>query len=199
VSADSLAGTYTGSYYYSVGGPWVISQDTEYVANTDSTTCMAFLSGAINYCCIPSCCAVTFYTTYYSCNTAPPANGFNQFYSGDSLKIIIDSVPQPFPNPPKSYRFFGKRISGKVPVGIQTFPLSEVKYYPSPADDILNLEFSSPAVSIRIYNALGELMMSLVLRDKDVRLDVKEWRNGIYFLRAELLSGGLTKSFLIHR
>ena len=193
VPTDSLAGTYVGKYYYAnpLTNPWTITQDTIFVSWADSTICklLAYYPSGGSY-------GGYYYTNYYSCNGAPPYNYFMKFYSMDSLKWIDDSVPQPWPNQPYSQRFFGKRISGHLPLGINVYKQQEIKILPIPASDKISVivdKLYNPHL-ITIQNYVGQTVIKIPFSKEVVISDLPQ---GCYFLLISLDSGEVYKTKFI--
>src|SRR3989344_338405 len=199
VPADSLEGTYAGNYMYSSppGSAWMVMPDTFYIANVDSVNCVVNANDSYI-----STGNVYYYSTYFSCNSTPPTNYFTQFYNLDSLRVIDDSVPQPWPNPSYSVRFYGKRI-GPLPIGIKGNKEKEelIKVWPNPTSGFLsiNTQDIKGQVKISIVNAVGEEIKKQhkELKNNLYELDVSDLPEGIYLLRIETEKGIMTKKVVV--
>src|ERR1051326_5614706 len=154
--ADSLRGEYVGLYYYASPptNPWIIAGDTLFVTNIDSANCLIQANFVIHNVSFGG----NYYTNYYSCNGIEPSNYYSKFYSGDSIKRIDDNVPQPPPNPPQSMRFYGKRISNKTAGVSEQLSNEQVKVFPNPCYDVLNIESKMKIKEITIADLLGREM-----------------------------------------
>lgn len=60
----------------------------------------------------------------------------------------------------------------------------EFSVYPNPATDILQIETRTPAVSIEIYNASGQLIQVEKVSSSYLSLDIHNYPSGTYLLRA---------------
>ena len=185
VPADSLLGIYEGEYWYAnpSTSTWVVTIDTVYVYTVDTINCKASVSGAMIG--LP-----TIYTTYYSCNSPTPSNGYTLFFNEDSLKMIYDDMPQPPPNPHSiSDRFYGKRIPGTTYVGLAEHKRNEeIEIFPNPVREVLNirLPLEKGGGHINIYNIEGQNVKSLEIRSDNIDnpfiLDIRSLAEGFYFL-----------------
>src|ERR1051325_12173514 len=139
--ADSLLGTYAGQYWLAnpATSPWVTMPDTLFVQNIDSINCKidAYNSHfSVGY----SSASGGYYTVYFSCNDSTSPNNSIKFYSGDSIRMIYDNLPQPPPNPPYSFRFYGKRISNKTADVHEQLSNEMVKVFPNPCSNVLTID-----------------------------------------------------------
>lgn len=196
VPADSLTGTYAGQYWYAnpATNPWVITNDTTYVTNVDTINCKASVNGAILG--MP-----TMYTTYYSCNSSIPSNGYTLFFYDDSLKMIYDNVPQSPPNPPISFRFYGKRISSQISGIYELVDNTQLQIYPNPCYGLLNIECKilSEETLITITDILGmEINKLKVQKEEKIQVDVSYLKKGIYFLQFKTAKATLTKKIIVN-
>lgn len=197
VPADSLTGTYAGQYWVAnpSTNPWIITPDTLFVSNVDSTNCTQLdnsshiLGGSSIY-----------YTDYYSCNSPAPTNGYVKFYSGDSVRLIADNVPQQPPNSPWSWRFFGKRISNKT-VGINELMRNEQIYVcPNPSGGVFQIVNSKyQTLKLDIYNIIGEVIYSSSDINSHIKIDLSNKQNGVYFLRIETINEIVTTKIIINK
>lgn len=208
VPADSLPGTYAGQYWYAnpSSNPWVITADTAYVTNIDSLNCVlqAYTS---TFTITGTPPAATYYTDYYSCNSIAPINSYSKFYNVDSLRIIFDNIPQPFPNPPISMRFYGKRISNKT-AGVKEFiNINQILIFPNPTSGVSNLkirEFENLKMnSIGIYNVYGKKIYSAadfqINSSSNLQINLSEVPNGVYFLHIISEEGRAVKKVIVSR
>ena len=77
-------------------------------------------------------------------------------------------------------------------VGIEEQETLSIRLYPSPAKDQVSLQFESAHIpqSIQIFNATGQLMHTeKVLGRMQIQLNVSEYANGIYTVRARFENG----------
>jgi hypothetical protein len=52
--------------------------------------------------------------------------------------------------------------------------------YPNPATDVVNIRSEKPAQTIRVYNAMGTLVLELKGQSSNVQLNTQEWSSGLY-------------------
>lgn len=72
------------------------------------------------------------------------------------------------------------------PLGIEDVINKSLKVYPNPAFNILNIELSDnfhEDTPIVIYDGLGRVVREIVIQGKQQKIDVSNWKPGIYFLR----------------
>ena len=72
-----------------------------------------------------------------------------------------------------------------------------VVFYPNPVKDLLTIRYPRKGNStVTIYNIIGDkVMQKTMVDDTELRLDVSELQNGIYFLSYEFDGKMLTKRF----
>ncbi|NVO03565.1 MAG: T9SS type A sorting domain-containing protein, partial [Bacteroidetes bacterium] len=180
--ADSLPGTYAGQYWYAnpATSSWVITQDTEFITNIDSTNCILYGNGPIDYSLGGYYC-----TNYYSCNSCTYTL---KFYNGDSIHAIYDNMPQPFPDPPISKRFYGKRISSNTVGVYDLLKEKQISIYPNPVNEIVNIDYKvydEKETEIIIIDLMGRVLKirKLKVENRIITIDVSDLKSGIYFLK----------------
>jgi len=60
-----------------------------------------------------------------------------------------------------------------------------ISVFPNPADQYVYLEADKPISSIRVLNNTGQEVMNRTFKDKSLKLDISEMKQGIYFLFIE--------------
>ena len=72
-----------------------------------------------------------------------------------------------------------------------------VTFYPNPVKDMLTIRFPRKGNStVTIYNIIGDKVLSKrMVDDTELRLDISELQNGMYFLSYEFDGKILTKRF----
>jgi len=73
-------------------------------------------------------------------------------------------------------------------LSIEESNTSEIKLFPIPTTEILNIESSLPIEEVMVYNLLGEVNISAYMYKNEISLDVTSLEPGIYFLRLSLNS-----------
>lgn len=85
-------------------------------------------------------------------------------------------------------------------IGIETENDSQLKTYPNPASEILNIEFpNSGAGLVRIFSMQGKLLLTSGLKEGYSQLDLKLLPNGIYLLEVEHTSRIHHKKIIIRK
>jgi len=196
--ADSLQGMYAGISYLKTSPylPWSSGIDTFYMNNIDSINCMIYstdVSGFHNgngY----------YYSDYYSCNGVSPSNSYMKFYSGDSVRIIEDSIPQPPPTQPIWRRFFGRRINNKV-TGIENIQKANTfSVSPNPTSGVFNVQMSKyENAQINIYDVLGACVYQHMGTSANFQIDLSAAKSGIYFLQLKTSEGVAVKKVVVSK
>jgi hypothetical protein len=75
---------------------------------------------------------------------------------------------------------------------------SEIKIFPNPAGESINIESSDKIFSTRIYNLMGEKIREINLDDSYYQIDVTSLSNGIYFFEIETQSRTVTRKIIIN-
>ena len=73
-------------------------------------------------------------------------------------------------------------------LSIEESNTSEIKLFPIPTTEILNIESSLPIEEVMVYSLLGEVNISAYMNKNEISLDVASLEPGIYFLRLSLNS-----------
>ncbi|MBS1647307.1 MAG: T9SS type A sorting domain-containing protein [Bacteroidetes bacterium] len=196
VPSDSLNGVYAGKFWYMNNSPWVITNDTLYMTNIDSSNCshLGYFKDSTIY----FVSTAKYFTDYFSCNTPPPTNFFMKFYSLDSVKWIANNQPQPAPNfNTISQRFYGKRIGPyHSTTSIKHFFSDELlSFYPNPVNKILNVEKSdfNKNEEITIFDILG----NEVLKSKEKQIDISTLPNGMYYIHSQTICNFVNKKIIV--
>ena len=199
VPADSLTGTYAGQYWLAnpATSPWVITSDTVYISNIDSTNCTELDNS--NHFGGNS----TYYTDYYSCNSLAPTNDYVKFYGGDSIRFIADNETQPPPNNPLSWRFYGKRINNKIEGVNELNDIKiQVQVYPNPSSGVFVIKNKTLNITnVEIYNMFGESVYQVVTNqamNEPETIDLSKVDKGVYLLQIKTLQGVIEKKIIIN-
>lgn len=88
-------------------------------------------------------------------------------------------------------------------VGINETNKAAMDIYPNPATDLLTVKLNSPdgAVTLRLYNILGDAVMTDVLNSNGIiqkTYDVRDLPKGTYILNATLHNSSFTKKIVIY-
>ena len=85
------------------------------------------------------------------------------------------------------------RLVKNVSLSTNQFYKSNIKVYPNPASDILNIESQEEVNHIEIFDLLGKQILSF----KGAKnIDVSGLQNGIYLLKINTEKGSLTEKFI---
>jgi PKD repeat protein len=86
-------------------------------------------------------------------------------------------------------KVYSETIIISVVTNVKENSIGEIKAYPLPAGDILNIEYESPAdfeTSVILYNVAGQFLLdkkvSLITGLNHINLDVSDFKPGIYIL-----------------
>ncbi len=77
---------------------------------------------------------------------------------------------------------------------------SNMKVYPNPTNDILNVEGSELNIQhIEVYNNMGQLVFADEVNRAQVQLNVADYKAGMYFIRMMTDQGIVTKKFQVNK
>lgn len=184
IPADSLVGIYCGEKWKAdpAGSPWVITIDTIRVYYIDSTICQAKWWAATN-----SSQNFTYCTDYFSCYNANPQSPYMKFYNVDSVRIINDYYPQPYPNPPTAHRLYGKRIPGSNgTVGITETPgEGRINIFPNPGKGMVTIDYPENFTSYELFDIHGNRLIcnSIDPQLSTHKFDFSFLPSGMYMIR----------------
>lgn len=85
-------------------------------------------------------------------------------------------------------------------LSITNFELDDLKLYPNPATNEVNLEWNTTdVVTVRVFNTLGKLMFysKNVNLSSTYKIDSSSFQSGIYFVKLNSSKGELTKKLII--
>lgn len=85
------------------------------------------------------------------------------------------------------------RISENL--GSESFDASSFKYYPNPAENILNLSYDEEISEITFFNLLGQKVLSKTIKEHKPQIDISNLPSGSCLMRAT--SDGNSKTFKI--
>ena len=73
-----------------------------------------------------------------------------------------------------------------------SFAVSNVKLYPNPTSNVLNIESLGAIQTISVYNVLGQEVINKALNSTSTSLDVSSLNSGIYVVKTVV--DGVTSS-----
>jgi len=65
----------------------------------------------------------------------------------------------------------------------QDFDMTQFTYYPNPVIDLLNISYSQDMTSVKVFNMVGQQLMSKVINASTTQLDMSRYANGAYFIQ----------------
>ena len=65
----------------------------------------------------------------------------------------------------------------------QDFDMSQFSYSPNPVNDILNLSYSQDMNSVKVYNMVGQELMTKQVNANTAQIDLSNFANGAYFIQ----------------
>lgn len=87
------------------------------------------------------------------------------------------------------------KVELKAPVGVNDLASANIKVYPNPAKDILNIEGGIETVCF--YNALGQECSKQNAEDGKFSVDVSSWSKGIYIIEVASMTGEINRGKVI--
>jgi Secretion system C-terminal sorting domain len=74
----------------------------------------------------------------------------------------------------------------RIPLSTQNFSALNIKMYPNPATNVLNIEALNEIENISVYNLLGQEVISKTTNNKVVNLDITSINSGIYIIKTTI-------------
>jgi hypothetical protein len=65
----------------------------------------------------------------------------------------------------------------------QEFDMTQFTYYPNPVIDLLNITYSQDMTSVKVFNMVGQQLMSKQVNSNTVQVDMSRYANGAYFIQ----------------
>jgi hypothetical protein len=65
----------------------------------------------------------------------------------------------------------------------QEFDMTQFTYYPNPVIDLLNIKYSQEMTSVKVFNMVGQQLMSKQVNSDTVQVDMSNYANGAYFIQ----------------
>lgn len=81
---------------------------------------------------------------------------------------------------------YGQALDFTLNIGtlsVDTFENNALAVYPNPAQDILNIDYKSVLTSVKIYNIVGQEVLSKNTGASQLQLDLSEFTSGIYVVK----------------
>ena len=74
-------------------------------------------------------------------------------------------------------------IGGCASLGIDSNTNSEFSIYPNPVNDILNLSYTQEMNVVKVYNIIGQELLSKKVNSSSTQIDISNFANGTYFIQ----------------
>jgi hypothetical protein len=134
---------------------------------------------------------------FYNCTTlseikvntvTPPALGTDVFYLVDKskCKLLVPSGSLAVYKDALQWKDF-LNIVEFVPTEINNIQNSNIKVYPNPTTSFIhiNLGENKEAQILKIFNSIGQEVYNSNVLDNQAQIDVSNYSNGLYFIKAE--------------
>lgn len=177
ITPDSLCGTYAGVFYWRHHpDDWIIREDTIYVKNVDSSSCLVeYINWSGKY-------TQDYLHTEYSFCNGDVYNWYTLFHSGDSVSIVYDNYGPPPGDELYSHRFFGKKIDTCITTGLLQLPKNNIKIYPNPSSKVIYIDGINYCC-VDIMNLRGQLVYSKKGLSNQNKIDISDLLPGIYIIK----------------
>ena len=91
---------------------------------------------------------------------------------------------------------FTRRLNLINPVIVEEQEFYDIKMFPNPASDIMNITSSETISEIEIVNALGQMVLRTEVNADKAVCDVEGLTNGIYVVRIQVLGAEIHRKFI---
>lgn len=170
VSAINEDGSIVVGWYQSGGGPWDPPVYTPFIWTPEN--------GAQDL------------NTYVTETLEFDLNGDQIFVPTDlssNGQFICGWSFNPIPDPWGEYHTFRLQISEEM--SVNDLSNVEVKIYPNPTSDIINIQSNSKIKSVQVYNMNGQVMISQTIQNQNAKINVAGYNSGTYIVKVETESG----------
>jgi hypothetical protein len=65
----------------------------------------------------------------------------------------------------------------------QDFDMTQFSYYPNPVINLLNISYSQDMTSVKVFNMVGQQLMSKEINASTTQIDMSRYANGAYFIQ----------------
>ncbi|HIE44970.1 MAG TPA: T9SS type A sorting domain-containing protein [Flavobacteriaceae bacterium] len=117
--------------------------------------------------------------------------------SPDGKKVCFksDFGTGPNTNPSVSYIFTANLDPS---LSVEENQLTNVKLYPNPSNNFINVESEERIKSIAVYNITGQIINTIMIDNSNkVKLNVKDLNSGLYYVRISSENGSILKKIMI--
>ena len=77
----------------------------------------------------------------------------------------------------------GCPTNGTLQVAESSVKVDQLKVYPNPVQDILTISFDQKILSVAVYNAAGQLVLTKAINDTKGTIDVSGLVSGVYLVK----------------
>jgi hypothetical protein len=115
-------------------------------------------------------------------NQASGTAVFNQAFNFNMMSIFFNFGTDGATAGEKTYYF--DNVSYAAPLAISTFEAAKISMYPNPVSSSLSISSLEKLDKISIINVVGQEVMSLKINNTNVIINVSNFQNGIYIVKA---------------
>ena len=80
-------------------------------------------------------------------------------------------------------------------LGTPSFDMENLKAYPNPTTDVLNISYSKTIESVTVFNLLGQKVIDKKANDSNIKIDMSSLEAGAYLVK--LSSGQISKTIRV--
>jgi len=77
-------------------------------------------------------------------------------------------------------------VTVTVTLGNERFDRTKLNYYPNPAQDVLNIEYTDIIENVEIYNTVGQLVKTQAFDSNYIAVDMSSLSSGTYLLKLQI-------------
>lgn len=115
-------------------------------------------------------------------NEASGTAAFNQTFNFNMMSIFFNFGTDGATAGEKTYYF--DNVSYATPLAISTFDAAKISMYPNPVTSSLSISSVEKIDAILIYNVIGQEVMNLKVNNTNAVINVSNFQNGIYIVKA---------------
>lgn len=115
-------------------------------------------------------------------NEASGTAVFNQTFNFNMMSIFFNFGTDGATAGEKTYYF--DNVSYATPLAISTFDEAKISMYPNPVSSSLSISSVEKFDTISIYNVIGQEVMNLKVNNTNAVINVSNFQNGIYIVKA---------------
>ena len=93
---------------------------------------------------------------------------------------------------------FSSAAYALIPVGIEEVENDQLRIYPNPASQLVNVESTVEIIGIKVYNNAGQLVLDEQVKVFNHQIDVSGYDKGIYYISLETIDGPILKKITIN-